>query len=245
MKDHLNSTPTNTSCRTTFSETDALHGILTECGVHRIWEHPDMMLIEHYIRHRVEDEHMHKTIGVKVFNHFLRQVKRSEPFWPMTVQDELLFWFLRFADGFDLKKALYKTLDSEPQIEPIDLSYGETHASFERDYDQFNKLTTLMVIEGFPIELGLLPADAIARLTLHDSWVGKYGVAQVLQKLEKSIKTSEQTYMKGMLRHRFNVDTVKGKTTCAQKYLELGSIDRIRLMRYYQFVCSENAKALS
>lgn len=245
MKDHLVASAEKTCSTSALSEVDALHGILAECGVHRIWDHPEMMLIEHYIRHRAEDEHMHKTIGVKVFNYFLRQLKRSEPFWNMTSQDEALFWILRFADGFDLKKALYKSLHSEPQKELMSAEYDDSHVSFERDYDQFNKLTTLMVIEGFPTELGLLPADAIARLTLHDSWVGKYGKAQILRKLEKSIKTAEQTYMKGMLRHRFNVDTVKGKTTCAQKYLELGSIDRIRLMRYYQFVCSENAKAPS
>ena len=245
MKDHSIAPPVNARSISSPSEVDALHGILTECGVYRIWDHPDMMLIEHYLRHRAEDEHMHKAIGIKVFNYFLRQVKRSDPFWPMTSQDELLFWILRFADGFDLKKALYKSLHSGLQEELVAAKYDDSHVSFERDYEEFNKLTTLMVIEEFPTELGFFPANSIVRLTLHDSWVGKYGKVQILQKLEKSIKTAERTYIKSLLRHSFDLDTIKGKTTCAQKYLDLGSIDRIRLMRYYQFVCSRNAKAPS
>jgi hypothetical protein len=245
MKDHIIPSSEKTGCPSSFSEIDALHGILTECGVHRLWENPEMMLIENYLRHRPEDEHMQKAIGIKVLNFFLRQLKRSEPFWNMTSQDQLLFWFLRFADGFDLKKALIKSLDSEPQREAISAEYDDSHVRFEEDHKKFNKLTTLMMIEGFPTELGLLPADAVTRLTLHDSLVEKYGPAQVLRKLEKSIKTSEQAYIKDMLLHSFTVDTVKAKTTCAQKYLDMCSIDRIRLMRYYHFVCGQNSKSVS
>jgi hypothetical protein len=245
MKDHIIAPSEKTDCPSSFSEIYALHGILTECGVHRLWENPEMMLIENYLRHRLEDEHMQKALGIKVFNFFLRQLKRSEPFWYMTSQDKLLFWVLRFADGFDLKKALIKSLDSEPQREAISAEYDDSHVRFEEDHKQFNKLTTLMMIEGFPTHFGLLTADATIRLTLHESLVAKYGSAQVLHKLEKSIKTAERTQFQSMLQHNFTVKTVKAKTTCAQKYLDLGSIDRIRLMRYYNFVCSQNSITVS
>lgn len=244
MKDHIIAPLEKASCPSAFSEIDALHGILTECGVHRLWVNPEMMLIENYLRHRPEDEHLQKTLGVKVLNFFLRQLKRSEPFWNMTSQDVLLFWFLRFADGFDLKKALIKSLDSEPQSEAISAEYDDSHVRFEEDHKQFNKITTLMMIEGFPTNFGLLTTEVTIRLTLHESLVAKYGSAQVLHKLLKSIKTAERTQFQGMLADNSTVKTVKAKTTCAQKYLDMCSIDRIRLMRYYDFVCSQNSKSV-
>lgn len=222
-------------------EIETLHDILCDCGVHRLWSNPKLRVLKFYLQNCDTHENIRECLGQGIFSYFLKQAKTE--FWQNEKNcfDDVLFWLLRFADGHDLKQALRKTVMQKHTNAVLQAGFDRSHPSFVRDHAEFEKLVTLMVIEGFPADFGLVRDQAVQRLTCYEILHHRHGDAPILRKMRKSINQSEaRVFAAEMAFHLGKKGAVpKGKTTCSKKFLELSYWDRLRLMRYYRFVVSE------
>jgi len=221
-------------------EIETLHDILCDCGINQLWSNPKLRVLKFYLQNCDADEHMRECLGPGIFWNLVKPAKpKSSPLETNIVHD-VLFWLLKNADGYELKQALRKSAMQMSPCTVLQANFDRSHPNFARDHAEFEKLVTLMVIEGFPADFGLVREHAVQRLTCYELLHLRHGDTPILRKLRKSINRSEarvlaiqKTY------HLGKKATLKGKTTCAKKFLALSYWDRIRLMRYYRFVVAE------
>jgi len=220
------------------AEAAPLLAILRDCGIDKIWENPETNLLAFYLRHSEENQNdIRSEIGSECYAIFVKQVTYWWMYQDLGSEITELHWFLRFGDGILLKQALQASARENQNLPSKKLTYNDQHPGFERDDEDFSKITVLFLLENFPKEIHYAHDCLINSLNYYQYFQQQYGNIAILKAFRNSLIRKESKNLSEIMRQSGGiVNLFNPKTACAKRYMHMTSYDRLRFMRYYRFV---------
>jgi hypothetical protein len=218
------------------TEAAQLLAILRDCGIDILWQDPETNLLSFFLQNSEPNTNdIRFEIGHDSYAHFVKQVTYRWKYPELGAELDVLHWLLRNADGSVLRQALQVSAQENLNTKSTKLEYNEHSPGFERDHKDFRKIVTLFTIENFPTEIHFSHDFLISRLNYYEHFLHQHGNIKILKAFKKSIMRKESDNLADAERIcRPCGKLLNPKTTCAAKYVNMMSYDRIRFMRYYR-----------
>jgi hypothetical protein len=227
------------------TEAAQLLAILRDCGIDNVWLHPEAKLLAFYLRNTAVDaKNIRLEIGPANYANFVNHVSCQWTYAQRGPEISVRHWFLKYANGHLLKQALQVSAQENLNTPPALVVYDEQHPDFARDEKEFGKRTTLLILEDFPTQIFYNQDYLINQFNFLQHFQRQHGDTRMLYSFRRSIMRKEANNVAHLRKSAAtNGKELKPKTSGASQYLKLNSYDRLRLMRYYQFICGSDRDA--
>jgi len=228
-------------------EAGQLLAILRDCGIDKIWKNPNTNLLSFFLRNSEENENnIRSEIGYDSYANFIKQVRYSWKYQELGSEIIELYWFLRYADGSLLKHALQTSARENLNTTSKKIIYNEQHSEFAKDDADFGKIVILFLLESFPTEIHYSQDYLINRLNYYQFFQQQHGDIAILKTLRRSLVRKELEYLQEIKKHFGGIGkSLKPKTACTRRYINMTSYDRLRFMRYYRCHIPASSMAVS
>lgn len=226
---------------TTDQDVIQLLTILRDCGIDEIWQFPNLKLISFYLQNTAHNTNDIKTeIGQENYALLIKYAASMSRSNLNITEFNVRNWFLNHANGCLLNQALRISAQQNLNTPAKAIIYDEHSKEFVRDDKDFSKIVTLLMIEQFPTQIWYDHAAEYSRLTYYQYFRQEYGNSKTLQAFRRSMLQRESNCLKQVIKSaKEKGRQLTPKTADARKYMEMPAFDRLRLMRYYQFVTAK------
>lgn len=225
------------------AEAAQLLAILRDCGIDSVWRNSETKLLSFYLCNTTDNANDIKSeIGYENYALFLKHATFLWKYPQFGQEISIRHWFLRYADGSLLKQALQTSAREDLNTPAAKVAYNQQHPGFANDHADFAKLVTLLMLENFSDEIHHNHDFLVNRLNYYEYFRQQYGDIPLLNAFRRSIMRKEAENLADVKDYaRVNGKQMKPKTGCTQKYINMTSYDRLRLIRYYRFVLAQEA----